>query len=31
LTVSRLRQAMVFTPAVLDRMVENMRKLGLPD
>jgi adenylate cyclase len=31
LTVSRLRQAMVFSPAALDRMVENLRKLGLPD
>ena len=31
LTVSRLRQAMVFSPAFLDRMVDNLRKLGLPD
>jgi len=31
LTVSRLRQAMVFSPAFLDRMVGNLRKLGLPD
>ena len=31
LTVSRLRQAMVFSPAFLDRMVANLRKLGLPD
>jgi len=31
LTVSRFRQAMVFSTAVLDRMVDNLRKLGLPD
>jgi len=31
LTVSRLRQAMVFSPAALDRMVDNLRRLGLPD
>lgn len=31
LTVSRIRQAMVFSTAVLDRMVDNLRKLGLPD
>jgi adenylate cyclase len=31
LTASRLRQAMVFSPAFLDRMVDNLRKLGLPD
>lgn len=31
LSVSRLRQAMVFSAAVLDRMVDNLRKLGLPD
>ncbi len=31
LTGSRLRQAMVFSPATLDRMVNNLRKLGLPD
>lgn len=31
LTVSRLRQAMVFSAASLDRMVDNLRKLGLPD
>lgn len=31
LTVSRFRQAMVFSAAVLDRMVDNLRKLGLPD
>jgi adenylate cyclase len=31
LTVSKFKQAMVFSPAVLDRMGENIRKLGLPD
>ena len=31
LTVARLRQAMIFSPAVLDRMVDSLRKLGLPD
>ena len=31
LTISRFKQAMVFSPAVLDRMAENLRKLGLPD
>ena len=31
MTVSRYRQAMVFSPTALDRMVENLRKLGLPD
>ena len=31
LTVSRFKQAMVFSPAVLNRMAENLRKLGLPD
>ena len=31
LTISKFRQAMVFSPAVLDRMAENLRKLGLPD
>jgi adenylate cyclase len=31
LTASRFRQAMVFLPATLDRMVDNLRKLGLPD
>ena len=31
LTVPKLRQAMVFTPAALDRMVANLTKLGLPD
>ena len=31
LTVSKLRQALVFSAPVLDRMVDNLRKLGLPD
>ena len=31
LTVSKFKQAMVFSPNVLDRMAENLRKLGLPD
>jgi adenylate cyclase len=31
MTVSRYRQAMVFSATALDRMVENLRKLGLPD
>lgn len=30
LTVSKFKQAMVFSPAVLNRMAENLRKLGLP-
>jgi len=31
LTVSKFKQAMVFSPAMLDRMAMNLRKLGLPD
>jgi adenylate cyclase len=31
LTASKFRQAMVFSPATLDRMIDNLRKLGLPD
>ncbi len=31
LTVSKFRQAMVFDPASLDRMVANLKALGLPD
>jgi adenylate cyclase len=31
LTGATFRQAMVFSPATLDRMVENLKKLGLPD
>lgn len=31
LTASKFKQAMVFSPAMLDRMCENLKKLGLPD
>jgi adenylate cyclase len=31
LTISKFKQAMVFSPAVLDRMAANLRKLGLPE
>ena len=31
LTVSSVRRAMVFSPAAVDRLVDNLRKLGLPD
>jgi adenylate cyclase len=31
LTVSKFKQAMVFSPAVLERMGGNLRRLGLPD
>jgi adenylate cyclase len=31
LTVSKYKQAMVFSNTALDRMAENLRKLGLPD
>ena len=31
LTISKFKQAMVFPPAVLNRMAENLGKLGLPD
>jgi len=31
LTISKYKQAMVFSPAALDRMGENLRKLGLPE
>jgi adenylate cyclase len=31
LTVSKFRQAMVFSAATLDVMVANLRKMGLPD
>ncbi len=31
MTATRFRQAMVFSPQVLDRMVENLKTLGLPD
>ncbi|HEY4723657.1 MAG TPA: hypothetical protein VII92_17510, partial [Anaerolineae bacterium] len=31
LTVSKFRQAMVYSAPTLDRMADNLRKLGLPD
>jgi tetratricopeptide (TPR) repeat protein len=31
LTGAKFKQAMVFSPAVLDRMVADLKKLGLPD
>ena len=31
LTISKVRQAMVHSDAALDRMAENLRRLGLPD
>jgi pyrrolidone-carboxylate peptidase len=31
LTVSKFKQAMVFSTVPLNRMAENLRKLGLPD
>jgi len=31
LTISKFKQALVFSGATLDRMAENLRKLGLPD
>jgi adenylate cyclase len=31
LTISKFKQAMVYSPAVLDRMANNLRKLGLPE
>lgn len=31
LTISKFKQAMVFSPTALNRMGENLRKLGLPD
>src|SRR5450432_3978473 len=31
MTISKFKQAMVFPPAVLNRMAESLRKLGLPD
>ena len=31
LTVSKFKQAMVFSSATLERMADNLRKLGLPD
>jgi adenylate cyclase len=31
LTAAKFRRAMAFVPPVLDRMVDNLRKLGLPE
>jgi adenylate cyclase len=31
LTISKFKQAMVFAPGTLERMAENLRKLGLPE
>jgi adenylate cyclase len=31
LTVAKLREAMVFSTATMNRMADNLRKLGLPD
>jgi adenylate cyclase len=31
MTATKFREAMVFAPQVLDRMVENLKALGLPD
>jgi adenylate cyclase len=31
LTISKFKTAMVFSPPVLNRMAENLRKLGLPE
>jgi adenylate cyclase len=31
LTISKFKQAMVFSPSALERMAENLRKLGLPE
>jgi adenylate cyclase len=31
LTISKFRQAMVFSPTTLDRMAENLKRTGLPD
>jgi adenylate cyclase len=31
LTISKVRQAMVFSDAALGRIAENLRRLGLPD
>jgi adenylate cyclase len=31
MTAARFREAMVFTPSAVERMIENLRKLGLPD
>jgi adenylate cyclase len=31
LTIAKFKRAMVFSDAVLDRMAENLRRLGLPE
>ena len=31
LTVTKFRKAMVFSPATLDRMGANLKKVGLPE
>lgn len=31
LTAEKIRQAMVFSPAFMDRMLANLKRLGLPD
>jgi hypothetical protein len=31
LTASKYKQAMVFSAPALEQMVENLKKLGLPD
>ena len=31
LTIPKFKQAMVFSPSALERMAENLRKLGLPE
>ncbi|MFL6813254.1 MAG: adenylate/guanylate cyclase domain-containing protein [Bradyrhizobium sp.] len=31
LTIAKFKQAMVFSPAVLERMADNLRRLGLPE
>lgn len=31
LTIAQYRKAMVFSAAALDKMVENLRKAGLPE
>jgi hypothetical protein len=31
LTASKFERAMVFSPAVRERMADNLRKLGLPN
>ena len=31
LTIAKFKQAMVFSPTVLDRIADHLRKLGLPE